>query len=350
MSNNNAMQVSNNKADSTGVVTIHRSVTILRKEGGSAYFKRNAKFIPEGKNKIGSSINSINRLKSSIAEMKAYMPGILGLNDNDPKFGELSNIWFENIGKTVPEDGLTLEVGFVYKSKAMYDTINKSEDEIYTAFNAAKKSTSKDRDLAFKVRDTAIVALERTKYNYGYPINIGDYILWRYCLEYSDVANDIALINKTGGIRFYIYDATQEAYKEKIEFDIRNRATTIYVKLLDSPEKVKQMLWAQQDSNVAVDSMKAIDRAKAIEVLSKVNPSEFIRLYEDKSIGVKADIERMIHYGILRRLDNTNVIVDDNNDLVGNDMNQAIAFFKNEERNKSSIMTLRSKLKSYTNA
>jgi len=350
MSDNNAITTTNNnKATPADSVTVNRSITILRKEGGSAYYRRNAKFIPEGKIKIGSSINSIVRLKSNMAELNAYMPSILGCSVNDPKYSERLDLWFNNISKLVPETGLNLEVGFIYNDKVAMNSIIEVEKRILATFTKAKKVNSKDRDLAFKVRDASIIELERTKYKYGFPINVSDYMLWRYCLEYGDIANDIALINKTGGIRFYIYDPAQEAYKEKIEFDIRKEASIIYVKLLDLPSKVEQILWVYLSANTDVAGMSEIDKFKSIETLSKVNPSTFIRLYKDVSIGIKADIERMIHYNILKRLDNTNVIVDEYNDVIGNDMSQAIVFFKNVERNKARITALTSKLKNYTN-
>ena len=311
-------------------------------------YRRNAKFIPEGKVKIGSSINSVTKLKSNIDELNVYMPSILGANLNDPKYSERLELWFNNISKVVPEIGLVLEIGFMYKTNEAKETIEEVERSIFKTFNDSKKVNSKDRDLAFKVRDAAVVDLERTKYKYGFPVNVSDYILWRYCLEYGDVANDIALVNKTGGIRFYIYDAAQEAYKEKIEFDIRNEATILYVKLLDNPSKVEQMLWINIGSNTDIASMSAMDKSKSIETLSKANPSTFISLYKDVNLAIKANIERMIHYGILKRLDNTGVIVDDNNEIIGNDMGQAMVYFKNTERNKASITTLTSKLKNYS--
>lgn len=330
-------------------VTINKGVTIFRKENGSAYYRRNAKFIPDGKISIGSAINSIARFKSNIAEMKVYMPPILGIGADSPEFTTKFSDWCENISVKIPEIGKNLEVGFVYNSKDDADTIKGMEAAIYKKFTTAKKATSRDRDLAFNVRDQELVNLEKTKYKYGFPIKVEDYIIWRYALVYTDVANDVALINKHGGIRFYIFDKEQEAYKEKLQFDTRKKATTLYVKLFEEPERTTNILWNHMGGNVNVDAMIESDQYGAIETLSKANPNELIKLYEDPNLNTKATIERLIHYGILKRLAGTNIIVDENNDTLGNDMAGTIAYFKNKERNKEAITRLMGKLRNYTN-
>jgi hypothetical protein len=353
MSENNANTTVESKAniispvDKEMPITVTKKVTLFRKEEASAYYKRNAKFMPEGKVKIGSAINSVNRMKSNLEEINFYMPLLLGLNRNDPKYSEQVDLWFNNISKIVPESGLTLEVGFIYNNAAHKSTIDSLEEQIYKKFNGAKKSNVRDRDEAIKVRDAAIIDLEKTKYLYGRPINVADYLLWRYCLVYTDVANDIALINKSGGIRFYIYDSEREKQKEKIQFEVRKKATTIYVKLLDMPDRVETMLWVDKGQSADITKIDEIDKYRMIENMSKANPAEFINLYEDINLETKAIIERMIHYGIIKRLQGSSVIVDEHNDLIGNTMDEAIIFFKNTERNKATITRLQSKLKDY---
>lgn len=352
---NKANNIGDNKAVSMNTlndntpVTVSRSVTIFRKEESSAYFKRNAKFMPEGKNKIGSGINSINRMKSNMAEIDAYMPVLLGMDKSDPKYREQVDLWFNNISKSVPETGLNLEIGFVYNNQSAKKSIEDVEEDIFKKFNSAKKVTSKERDEAIDLRDREIIELEKTKYRYGFPININDYILWRYCLVYSDVANDIALINKAGGIRFYIYDSVREKHKEKIQFEIRKKATAIFVKLFEMPDKVTNMLWVDKGNTVDISKLEDYDKVRMIENMSKANPSNFINLYSDVNLDIKATIERMIHFGVLKRLPNSSIIVDDFNDIVGNTMDEAITFFKNEERNKASITRFKAKLRDYNN-
>lgn len=345
--------VTDNKAKSNSSFTdnspvrVPKQVTIFRREGNSAYFNRNMKMMPESKNRIGSGINSVDRMKSNLEELAVYMPTILGCSATDPKYTERLDNWFNNISKLVPEHGLTLEIGFVYKNQSVREPIEDVEKNIFNKFTASKKNTSEERDLAFKIRDDETIALEGTKYKYGFPINVGEYILWRYCLVYSSVANDIALTNKSGAIRFYIHDSAGEKYKEELQFAIRKKAAITYVKLLDEPSKVNDILWLHMGENTEINKLSDIDKFKAIETLSKVNPDELVRFYEDSSLTLKSRIERMIHYGILRRLQGTSVIVDENNDTIGNDMASVIAFFKNTEQNKAAITRFTSKLNNY---
>lgn len=348
-SENKATTIGNSKATTpVGPVTVHKNVTIFRKEGSSAYFRRNAKHIPEGKYTIGAGINSVLRFRTNIDEMSHYMPHIVGVGVLDPAYAKKFADWCENIAVKVPETGLNLDTGFIYKSTADRDTIVALEKEIYDTFNKTKKDTSETRDLAFEVRDKAIVNLETIKYKHGFPTSIADYIVWRYSIVYRDVANDIALINKHGGIRFYIYDAEQEKYKEELQFNTRKAANILHVKLYDEPEKATNILWNYMGENTNVSTMSERDIHGAIETLAKASPNELVKLYHDKNLVTKATIERLIHYGILKRLAGTNIIVDENNDTIGNDMSSTIAFFKNDERNKEAITRFKGRLRSYT--
>ena len=353
-SDNKATTLIANKANTTVVdksskdpVTVRKTVTIFRKEDSSAYYKRNVRFIPEGKYKIGSAIKSVNRMKTNLEELYVYMPILLGVNNNDPKYSEQVDLWFNNISKPVPEGGLTLDISFTYDNENAKKAVESIEETIYEKFNKAPKSNPKERDTAIDIRDGEVINLESTKYKYGRPVNIGDYLLWRYCLVYSDVANDIALVNKSGGIRFYIYDSIREKYKEKVQFETRNKATTLYVKLLEMPDKVENMLWVEKGVTTDVGRLDDMDKFRMLENMSKANPASFINLYSDKNLDIKATIERMIHFNILKRLQNSSVIVDENNDVIGNTMDEAIAFFKNDERNKAAITRFKAKLRDY---
>lgn len=337
-----------NKA-SVASLRVEKTVTIFRKDSNSSYVRRNAKMMPESKNRIGSAINSVDRMKANLPELAVYMPSIIGCSSSDPKYTERLDNWFNNISKIVLETGLPLDIGFVYEKAEYKENIQAIEKEIFDTFTKARKTTVEERDLAFKIRDEATINLEGTKYKYGFPTKVGDYILWRYCLVYSAVANDIALINKTGAIRFYMYDPTSERYKEELLFNLRKKAAVAYVKLMDEPSKVTDILWMHLGENTDVSKFDELAKYKAIETLYKVNPEELLRYYEDTALITKARVERMIHFGILRRLSGTNVIVDENNDIIGNNIGDVLAFFRNSEHNKAAITRFNSKLNNYTN-
>ena len=333
----------------SGPITVNKTVTIMRKDNSSAFYSRNAANMPDGRNKIGSAINSVLRMKANMDELNVYMPSMLAMNPNDPKYSEQVDLWFNNISKLVPEGGLPLNISFTYKDSASKKSVESIEEDIYMKFNRAKKNTAKELDTAIDIRERSIIELESTKYKYGSPVNVADYLLWRYCLVYSDVANDVAWVNKAGGIRFYIYDSVREKYKETLQFEVRNKATALYIKLLDTPDKATNILWADRGFDVDITALDKMDKYRMIENMSKADPANFISIYEDVNLETKAIVERMIHHGILRRLENTSVIVDENNDTIGNTMDEAIAFFKNTDRNKAAITRFKSKLKNYTN-
>jgi hypothetical protein len=90
--------------------------------------------------------------------------------------------------------------------------------------------------------------------------------------------------------------------------------------------------------------MDKIDKQRLLMNRINSNPGEFLEVLKDKDLNTKALIEDYIQAGILRRLQNSSVIVENGtNDIIGNTLNDAIAFFKNAEQNKLKLAQLREK-------
>lgn len=330
-------------------ISVPKKVTILTKDSESAYFRKNAKYMPESKNRIGSSITGVSRMRSNPAELAKYMPMLIGIDSNNPKYNELVEAWFNNISVIISDGGKNLEIGFNYDKESDYIRIKALEDDIYKEFESAKKVNSKDRNAAFELRTNKLIELEKTKYRYGLPINLADYMLWRWCLVYGDVAVDVSLINVAGHIRFYIHDADREKYKSEVQFATRNKAMALYVKLLEEPDKASNILWVYRQGALDVSTLDKTDKYMMLSNLANSEPNKLIAIYDDKDLDIKATIERMINSGILKRLENSNVIVDENNDIIGNSTDEAIVFFKNSEGNKAAITRLKAKLRDLGN-
>lgn len=329
------------------VHTVSKSITIMRRESSSQYFSRNAKFIPEGRIKIGSSINAINELVSNTEEMNYYMPTLVGASVMATDFSTKVTNYFNNISVNVPETGLPLEIGFVYNSRLDYDTIKSSYDKILENFEKADKNTPDSRNKAYEIRTKAIIDLEKQKHKYGKPIKLADYILYRYALVYRDVAVDMSLINNTGHIRFYIYDAEAEEYKSKLALNVEKQALKVYMDLLEDNEKLDTFLWAKvSDGTININNMSPEAKAKLAKSVLDTNPYDLISLNKDKNLQNRSFIEQLIQASILRRLPNSSIIVDAEGDIIGNSMDEAIMFLNNFEFNKAKISKFTNQLKS----
>ena len=91
--------------------------------------------------------------------------------------------------------------------------------------------------LEIKINDLNL--LESTLWQYGSPINVTDYLLYRHCLLYTHVAKDSAIINSSSEVRFYIKDDNKEIeLQNKLRLSTNN-AKVNFVKLLNDAKQFK---------------------------------------------------------------------------------------------------------------
>ena len=182
--------------------TDRRSVTIMLIKNYSLYRKANDKVLPKKMDYIGSCVQSSQILAANKQEVEAYFPNIVGRSVNDPDFVLRVKEYLNNIRASVDELGRTFDTSFLYYHKRDYDRIHAEENRIEEEYQKADRTTTKKLREALKIKINALNALEGTKHKYGYPLNMSDYLLYRHCLLYNDVAKDVALINADASIRF----------------------------------------------------------------------------------------------------------------------------------------------------
>lgn len=318
-----------------------RKVHILRRENESLFVTKNQKYIPEGFNKIGCSITAANRMIANDALLRIVMPSIIGVAATSPIWDKEIKNYFNSIAKQVPENGLILEVGFIYKDQTAYDTFHDLEKDIDKWYNEQDKSDGDKQLEVLKERFEKIIALEETHHIYGKPIVPEDYILWRHSLVYGDVANDQRFLPLSPKIRFYIEDVERKKFESDTQHKVKLDAMRKYIEVLAEPNKVKAILTLL---DVDIRNMSDVDRQKVLDSKVTANPQKFLLLEKDKNLMVKAFIESCINANLLRRIPNTSRIVDKDSVAIGENMDDAVAFVLNE-RNKAIVSTLEAQLK-----
>jgi len=310
-----------------------RQITISLVHNYSNYRKVNIKTLGQKKEVIGSSIRSCRVLSSNKGEVEAYFPAIIGLSPNNPEFITRVKAWLSNISMIITEKSVTLNTSFIYNRKADYKKIKAAEEAInekYEKVNRANISELKD---ALKLKIEALNTLESTKYAYGRPENIEEYLMYRHCLLYSEVAKDIALINSDSSIRFYIKDDAKEAEKVKRLIEERKIAMRNFVELDGSDIKFTAVYTAIvtiKNENLVEALLK--DRSlKSSIVMDYANnhPDKFNKLVTDKNIITKALVETLISRGELIRSDFNQQISTPEGVFVGANLNEAVAYFDN---------------------
>ena len=327
-----------------------RTIVISLVHNYSNYRKVNMKVLGQRKETIGSSITSCRTLSSNAEEVNAYFPALVGLSPNHPDFTSRVKAWLSNIQFVVNENDVPLDISFVYKKKSDYIEFKRKEDAIDEEYAKVDRSNIALIKEAIKRRVDALNTLESEKHKVGRPVNLEQYIIYRHCLLYRDVAKDIALVNSDPSLRFYIKDEAKEAEKEKKRTEQRMQAMSKFIEINGIPSKRNAIyitIVAGRNENVSEALLKS-DSEKQAYLMDFVNtnPEKFNKLVADKNITTKAFIETLIVRGELIRSEYNQQISTVDGNLIGSNMNAAVAFFNNPD-NKDMRELFENKLKMF---
>lgn len=313
--------------------TEEKTITISLVKSYSLYRKANDKVLPKRKDYIGGSVSSSRILASNKEEVEAYFPNIIGLSPNNPEFVNRVKLYLNNIRIPVDELGKQFNISFHYYHKKDYIRIKKEEEKIENTYQKADRSSIKKIKDALKEKISRINVLESTKHKYGYPLNVDDYLMYRHCLLYDNIAKDISLINADPSIRFYFKDDAKEEEKLKKYRQEINRAKANYVTCL-ADDKLFDAIYIQYCSmnNLPVLASLAEDRMNReikLDKFSTEEPMKFNTLFNNKDIKLMADIELLISRGELIRSQYNQNISTPEGEFIGANLKETIAWFKN---------------------
>lgn len=328
--------------------TEHKSITIALVKNYSFYRRANDKVMTKRRDFIGSSVSSSRVLSSNKEEVEAYFPRLIGLSPNNDNFVSRVKQYLNNIQVAVDELGKTFDCSFHYNHYSDYLTVKKKEEQIESKYKLANKSNSKDLRAALKEKITLLNELESSKHKFGYPLNLEDYILYRHCLLYNDIAKDTALINSDASIRFYFKDNNKEAeLQKKLRTEINN-AKANYVNVVSDPEMFDAVYiqYCVISGRPIISSMLEdhITKENQLDRFSIEDPIKFNKICRNNDIKLKALIETLIARGEFIRAQHNQNILTPEGDFIGANMNEAVAWFKNPE-NSAIVVGYKNKLK-----
>lgn len=325
-----------------------KTITINLVKNYSLYRKANDKVLQKKTDYLGSSVHSSRTLSSNKAEVEAYFPNIIGLAVNNENFITRVKQYLNNIQVKIDELGKTFDISFHWNHKKDYYNFKKREDEINAIYDAVPRNDIiKLRD-ALKTKIHNLNALESEKYKYGHPNNIEDYLIYRHCLLYPDVAKDIAFINSDSNIRFYFKDDQKEAERLR---KLRNeviKAKTNYVATIQD-ETLFEAVYIQYlvykglsvTSGLAEDK---VDKEIKLDDFSVKEPKKFNSIFNDPDLKTKAIIEKLINRGELIRASYNQNITTPSGEFIGANLGEAVTWFKNPD-NTSQVNAYLVKLK-----
>ena len=301
----------------------------------SNYRRANMKILGQRQETIGSSVSSCRKLSSNKGEVEAYFPSLIGLSPNHPDFTTRVVAWLSNIQFTINADDCVLDASFIYNRKRDYLEIAKKEAAINEAFDKVNHSNLSEVKAAIKRKVEALHNLESTKYQYGHPNNINEYLMYRHCLLYHDVAKDPSLINTDPTLRFYIKDASKEAEKQKRLIRERKVAMQNFISLTSEDARFTaafiQIARVQGGNVYDLSLLSRLEKEDYVMKFVNSNPDKFNKILADKKLSVKSFIEMLISRGELVRSEFNQQISTSDGTFIGSNMNDAVAYFESPE-------------------
>lgn len=328
--------------------TEEKKVTISLVKNYSLYRKVNDKVLPKRKDYIGSSITSSRVLSSNREEVETYFPNIIGLSPNNENFTNRVKQYLNNIKIPIDEIGRTFDVSFRYLHKKDYIKIKVKEEEIEEAYSKIDRRDLKTLKDAIKDKIFRLNILEGTKCKLGYPINVEEYIIYRHCLLYGDIAKDMSLINSDPSIRFYFKDENKEAEKlHKYRAEV-NKSKVNYVTCLSDDNLFNsvyiQFLTIKGLPIISSLLENRLDREIKLDKFSTEEPVKFNKVFNDKDIKLKGVIETLIARGELIRYQYNQNIVSPEGEFIGSNLQEAVTWF-NTPQNASAANAYYNRLK-----
>ena len=328
--------------------TYKRSITVSLIQNYSLYRKANDKVLPKKRDYIGSSIRSSQVLASNRAEVEAYFPQLLGISVNNENFVTRLKQYLNNIQVPVNELGVTFDCSFRFNHKRDYFAFKAREEEIEMAYKKANKQSTKDLRAALAIKINDLNNLESEQYAVGSPVNITDYILYRHCLLYRDIAKDTALINCDPFVRFYLKDDAKDKERQKKLRQEINNAKRNYIEVIGDDEMFDAVYiqYCVVAGLPIVNSLlsERMDKESQLDKFSTSEPVKFNSIVKDKDLRIKSLIELLIARGeFVRSQFNQNITTQDG-EFIGANMKEAIAWAKNPE-NENVLAAFKNKLK-----
>ena len=183
------------------------------------------------------------------------------------------------------------------------------------------------------------VELEIGKDDDDNPLSIMDFIKYNFALKHPHVAMTKEEMDSDFSKRFYIQDLTRDDKVKNNEIQFKKDADKEFIKISSNEKSMKRVLRLMSNSNP--DRMTTDQIENALYELKNSNPKKFVRIATDKNLELKAEIEEMVTAGVLRKIGNQIIFIDE---VLGDTMDNTVIHLK-DKKNSGKLTLLRAKLK-----
>lgn len=174
----------------------------------------------------------------------------------------------------------------------------------------------------------------------GTPINVMDYVTYKWCQKHRQVAETKEEMEKTSGKKFYIYDPKRDLLKRNAKVKVQKEADKEFIKASASADKMRRLhrlLIAGSNPEKLTD----IEVENNLYEVKSKSPEKFLKFALDKDLDLRAEIEEMVAREVLRKIGNQYIYGDE---TIGENITDTIVYFKNK-KNSGAVNAMRAQLK-----
>ena len=173
----------------------------------------------------------------------------------------------------------------------------------------------------------------------GTPISIMDYIKYSFALKHPHVALTKKEMDDEVTKKFYIQDLSRQDKTRNNEIQVRKDADKEFIKVTSNTSNMKRILRLMSNTNP--DRMTEDQIENALYEIKNSDAKKFIRIATDKNLELKSEIAEMVSLGVLRKIGNQVIFIDE---VLGDTEDDTIVHLK-DKKNSGKLTILRAKLK-----
>ena len=171
----------------------------------------------------------------------------------------------------------------------------------------------------------------------GKPFNLDHYLKYRFALKHPYVAENQDSI--VGRQSFYFVDPERDIRVKNKTVKIRKEADKEFIKASSDEKKMDMLIRLLSKTNPA--KLTRDQKENNLYDLKDKDPAKFLKLATDKNLEMKAEIDEMVEFGVLRKVGNQVIYIDE---VLGETTDDTIVYLRNK-KNSGTLTILRAKLK-----
>ncbi len=173
----------------------------------------------------------------------------------------------------------------------------------------------------------------------GDPIDITDFIKYNFALKHPHVALTEEEMNADTNKRFYIQDLAKRDIKRNNDIQVKKDADKAFIKVSADEKQMRRVF--RLLGSINPDTLTREQVENLLYDIKEKSPKKFIKVAQDKHLELKAEIETMVSAGVLRKIGNQVIFIDE---VLGETMDDTVIHL-NDKKNSGKLTTLRAKLK-----